>query len=364
MSKESLMHTVTDAEDEEVKDGKILSDAMNYGAGSFTPDLVYENLVKDYSKAEKLVGEKLIRFLTGYDPSYVEKNVALPEFKRELKSNIPKKFKELEKKGLLKDGQLTEKGIEISSIALYMEELDKFIPKGSYGEYVNRKKSHYGERSEVHDYKRGDRYKDIAVRKTVKKSIRRKHEEILPGDLQIFDRKDKSKVSLIYAIDSSGSMTGKKIGAARKAGIALSFKAIERGDKVGMIAFKEDVEEMVPPTNDFKILLRAFTTLRSNGQTNFVKTVEKASELFMNEQGSKHLILLSDALPTSTSSDEVLKAVSSAIDITISIVGISLNEEGINLARKIAELGRGSFHVIHDVENLDSVVLQDYYDNL
>jgi len=38
-----------------------------------------------------------------------------------------------------------------------------------------------------------------------------------------------------------------------------------------------------------------------------------------------------------------------------------LNEKGKKLAEKIVELGQGKLYVIKDIENVDSVVLEDYY---
>ena len=77
---------------ETIDDGKLIEDAINQGMGAFTPDMMFEHIVKDYKMAEKLYGESIIRRLTGYNAEYVERNCRIPEFQRELKERIQEKI--------------------------------------------------------------------------------------------------------------------------------------------------------------------------------------------------------------------------------------------------------------------------------
>ena len=77
-------------------------------------------------------------------------------------------------------------------------------------------------------------------------------------------------------------------------------------------------------------------------------------------------MLLTDAMPT-TGDDpqkEALEAVSAAYNhgITISLIGIKLDKKGIEFAKKVVEIGKGKLYKVEDVKELDSIVLQDYYD--
>ena len=93
---------------------------------SFSPDLMFEQLVKSYTIAKHVYGESIIRLVSGYEPDYVKKNIGIPEFQRELKENIQQKIDELKQEGMLnRDDSLSEKGIELASLVLYFEELDK-----------------------------------------------------------------------------------------------------------------------------------------------------------------------------------------------------------------------------------------------
>ena len=83
-----------------------------------------------------------------------------------------------------------------------MDEIDNMIPKGTLGEHVHKKISHYGEKGDHRQYRKGDRFKDLAVRRTLKKAIRRGHKKIEKEDLQIYERLAKGINYVVYAMDS------------------------------------------------------------------------------------------------------------------------------------------------------------------
>ena len=100
-------------------------------------------------------------------------------------------------------------------------------------------------------------------------------------------------------------------------------------------------------------------------ETNMTATIKKAVELFSVKNATKHLILLTDALPTvgKNPEEEVLEAASLAKsnNLTISIIGIGLDSKGKELAGKIAEIGEGRVYVVKDLEKLDKIILEEYY---
>ena len=180
-----------------------------------------------------------------------------------------------------------------------------------------------------------------------------------------YKRKSKGQVYIVYAIDASGSMKGEKIKQCKKAGIALSYKAIEEKDKVGLIVFGKEVKEKIEPTQDFPLLIKTVANIRASNETDIASTISDAIELFPNKNVTKHLILLSDALPTKGKKPEqsTLEAVSKAraSNITISFIGIKLDEKGEKLAKKIEEFGGGRLYKVTDIEDIDKLVLEDYF---
>jgi Mg-chelatase subunit ChlD len=366
LESQKLMHSVIDSDKDNIKDGKLISKAINQGIGSFTPDLMFQQMVSSFSMTKKLFGATLLREITGYNPEYIQKNLNIPEFKRELKGRIAERINLLKRKDLVdSEGHITEDGYHIASMTLYHEELDRLVPKGMLGERVHNKPSIYGMKGETKNYRRGDKYRNIAFRDSIKKAVRRGHVALQEEDLMTARRQSKGQLCIIYALDASGSMRGKKIEMCKKAGIALAFRAIEEKDNVGLIVFGADIKREVEPCQDFTRLLRTITEVTASHQTNFVETLKKAIEMFDSYGENKHLIMLTDAFPTSgvEPEKETIEAVSmaKANSITISLIGIDLDKRGIELAKKIVEIGEGRFYIANSSEEIDSIVLEDYY---
>lgn len=361
-----LMHSVLENDKETIEEGKLIRDCINQGLNSFTPDLIYQQLVKNYSMAKHIFGPSLLKLATGYNPDYIKKNISIPEFQKELRFRIEKNIERLKEQGLLeKDNEISEKGIELASLVIYFEELDKIIPKGILGQKIYKKASIYGSKEDVRSYKKDDRYKDIAIKKSAKLAIRRGHKKLQERDLMVYERQSRGQSYIVYALDASGSMKGAKIDACKRAGIALAYKAIDEKDKVGLIVFGSEIKTLVEPTQDFSFLIKSITSARASKETDLVATLKKSIELFPNENITKHLILITDALPTigKEPEKETLQECSIARNkgITISLIGINLNERGRKLAEKIVELGEGKLYIVKNIENIDKIVLEDYY---
>src|SRR3989338_5301915 len=135
---QGLMHSVVEGDS---TDGKLIKEAINQGIGSFTPDFIYEQFVQNYSYAERLYGKTFINLISGYDADYVGRNVKIPEFQRELKKKILEHVEALKEKGLIDDRyRVTEKGVQLAALVLYVEELDEIASKNLMGKKPGTKK--------------------------------------------------------------------------------------------------------------------------------------------------------------------------------------------------------------------------------
>lgn len=363
---DKLMKSVMQNDKETIDDGKVLNEAINNGMQSFTPDLAFQQITQNYAMAEKIMGERLISLLAGYDANYVKKNINIPEFKRELQGNISSNIQKLKDKDLIdREGFITNKGVELASMVLYMQEMENMLPQGNIGEKIHKKVSHYGDKGDARIFRKGDRYKDIAVKKSVHLALRRGHKHIQVNDLKTFERESKGQISLIYALDASGSMKGKKIETCKKAGVSLAYKAIEQKDKVGLVVFGSEVTGQVEPTLDFASLLKSITTIRASKETNFHIMMQKAIEMFPNTDATKHLVILTDAQPTvgDDPQEKALQALSDARahKITVSLIGIDLDDYAQEFAKKAVEIGGGRLYLVQNLEELNQIVLEDYY---
>lgn len=363
---DKLMKSVLQNDKQKITEGKLLNEAINQGIAAFTPDMMFSQIVKNYRMAESLYGEKLIKLLTGYNPDYLRKNISIPEFNRELQVHLRDRLEQLKEDGVIStDGHITQLGLSLASFVLYMEELDRLLPKGWRGERLHKKTAHHGEATDHRLFRTGDRYRDLGVRASIRMAIRRKHRSLLSTDLKAVTRESKGTVYLMYGLDASGSMKGAKIDMAKKAGIALAHAAITRKDKAGVIVFGSTVKESIAPTDDIRQIVEKIVAVHPSRQTDFTGMIRRAIELFPHEKVTKHLILLTDAMPTVgiKPEEETLACISeaSAQGITVSLVGISLDAKGKAFAEKLVRLGEGRLYAVRNLNTIDRMVIEDYY---
>ncbi len=362
---DGISHSLIEGNKEKVQEGRIIDEVLNQGLMAFNPDMMFEQMVRNYANAEKMFGEKLLKAVSGYDTESLKRNLNLPEFQRLLKEKMQEKSKEMKKDGIIdKEGGITDKGFELASLTMFVEELEDLKAKG-FGERINKEKDVYGEKQDVRQYRKHDKYKDIAIRDSIKRTIKRGRDTLEVHDLKTYERKSKGRICIVYGLDASGSMKGEKVSMCKRAGIALAYNAINQKDKVGLVVFGSKVEDEVYPTEDFSLFLRKIARIKAKQQTDIASTIKKAIHMFPSENITKHLVLITDAVPTmgETPKQDTMDLVAQAKNagITISVIGIGLNKEGEELARKIIELGDGRLYVVTDCKDVDRIVLQDYY---
>ena len=349
-------------------DASLLNEGINQGITNFSPSQINETLIKNPKMAKNILGEKLVRELTGYDPNYIEKNIKFPEFKREIEKRVEEKILNLERKGMIsEEGVITEKGYNIAGVHLYIEEIKHLLTKSiSFGKKFSKVKQQEGDVKQIRKFRHSDSFKNIDVRSTVLNAIRSGNKKLSIENLMVWEKESKGKIEIIYALDISGSMRGKKLGLCKRAGIALGFHAIEQKDKVGLILFADDIRDYLGPSNNFSLYLNKIAMASAYHQTNFPKAIMKALELFSQSKDiKKHLLIISDVEPTTGEfpMDETIKAIQSAFarNISISIIGVDMKQDGEELAKKIINITRGKLYVLKSLDELDNVVLEDYY---
>ncbi|MDD9954549.1 MAG: VWA domain-containing protein [Candidatus Woesearchaeota archaeon] len=359
---ERLAHSVLENDEETIKDGQLLAESADYALGSFTPDLMFEALVKNYQSAKHMYGPTIIRALTGFEGDYIEKNKNIREFNEQLEQNIYENVGRLQEKGLLdNEGSVTKEGFHLASLVMYTEELDHLRAHG-LGKKETKERAHYGDKADRVPFKK-HRYKDLDIRASLHRAMRRGHTTLEQEDLKAVERKQHGKISVVYAIDSSGSMKGKKLHIGKKAGIALAYRAIADQNDVGLVIFTNDISQSIPPTQDFGSLLLELTKAKAGQETDLALAIEHATQLF-GRADTKHLVLLTDAMPTSGKDpgQKALEMVTAARDagVTVSVVGINLEKEGEKLAKRMVEIGEGKMYQVKNLDELDLIILEDY----
>ncbi|MBU0980736.1 MAG: VWA domain-containing protein [Nanoarchaeota archaeon] len=362
---DQILSGLLGGDEETLDDAQLIAESLNISAQAFLPDMTFENLVKNYSLAKQLYGPTLLRQLTGYSAAYLEKNIRIPEFRKHLKDIIEKRVEKLKQKGFLdKNSGITDTGLLAASLKMYVEELDLLVAGGLLGEKHSKERSIHGEKRDKRPYRKGDGYRQIDIRETVKTALRRGHSSITTDDLRSVDKQKKGKVSIVFCLDASASMKGQKLEACKKAGIALAYKALDQSDEVGLVEFGPKAREMLEPGKDFIRIIKAIAQMKAKEQTDIAESIKAAIELFGRESETRHILLVTDSMPTvgKQPEKETLKAAIRARDaeVTISLIGIKLTKEAARLARKIVDIGQGNLYSAKTTEGLDRIVLQDY----
>lgn len=364
-AEDKLMNSVLQGDKQTVDQAQMVQEATNRQVGAFTPDLLFAQMVNNFSMARQLMGDKMIKLLSGYDPNYIEKNLKIPEFRKELKNAVGEAVERMKENEVVdEEGTITAKGTELGALVL-VKELDQFITKESIGEKSSKRVAHYGEKAGFRNYRAGDRYKDLSIKRSVHRAIRRGRTQLLPHDLVISEREGKGKITLVLALDASSSMKGSKIETCKRASVALAHKALNEQDDVGLVVFGSEIKNAIPPTRDLPTLLNAIASVRTSRQTDFAAMIYKSIELFPPSAQTKHLIILTDALPTvgKEPETETLQAASAArgAGITVSIIGVQLDKAGLKLAEQVAMIGEGRFIFVRNLDQVGHFVLEDYY---
>jgi Mg-chelatase subunit ChlD len=329
-------------------------------------------IIKDVKCALHLYGETTLEALSGFKRLDLEafqgKLAKLHLLKRRLEDH----FGDLKKAGLLTvtdlGSKITKKGIELAALSLIFEEISI---SGKLGLGEHHAKEHAlrssGEPLEVRPYRKGDKYRDLNIRQTLKTVILRRRNNIIKEDLRVFERSKMTCFDFLYVLDISGSMKGKKIDAGKRAAIALTFASLKAGDKVGVLAFNVKTYRVANITNRIEDISVNIAALSPSSGTNISLAIKEAREFFAEQSSlrrSKHIILISDAIPTTGKKpiEDTYEEASITVSqgISISVIGIDLSKDGFKIAQRIADIGQGVFYHITNPGELRQIVLEEH----
>jgi hypothetical protein len=310
---------------------------------------------------------------------------------------------ELEKQGLVKSG---EKGKTFTLTAKALTWLlDELVPKTHSEPLIHNafKKEHETDKAEVRRYKKGDVFRDISVRHTLREVVKRGKslEDISVREFRSFEKKQSLQLDIALCIDVSASMKDQfKLRYAKMALTGLVKAALEKNDRVGIVSFSNRGEVIAPLTDKPHSLLDAMVRLRAEQYTNIGNGLRCAREMLLRSKdgNKKYIILITDGQPNAATAEEAEKqdpyrdkkgsiysnstywdhmidafksmdwkrkeelgtshALTEAVvcrdkDIKISTLLITQqDQQGEWLARKIATIGRGRYYKVKTPESL------------
>jgi Mg-chelatase subunit ChlD len=225
-------------------------------------------------------------------------------------------------------------------------------------------------------YQRGDRYRDLHPRRTMRNLLKRGRQvsEAHAGDLRVKDVPYSKQFRLLLAVDHSWSMArSKKLQYAKEAAAGLIYAAASKRDKVALIGFSDNAVTLSPLSQNYVYLLSRIVLLRPKNETNIGDALRKATMVIRRSGAAcvNHVIVITDGVPTTLDATRTRKNLADVINaetrkmrklgITISVICIrdDLEEASFEQAMRIAEVGRGSFSLVR-AEDVMNQMLKDY----
>ena len=216
---------------------------------------------------------------------------------------------ELEKSGALR---VTGEKKRFTLSHLSLEKLLKGLIQRQKGQVLEKrafKKEHEVDKTDVRRYQRGDVFKNVSIRHTLRRVLRKgkAFDDINYTDLRAFEKKPSNQLDIAVCVDISASMKeGGKLRYAKMAVAELAKAAIDKGDRMGIIAFSNLGEVVVPLTAKLQPLMEATMTLRSEQYTNIGNGLRVARQMLQKDRNSnaKFIILITDGEPNAALSED------------------------------------------------------------
>lgn len=176
--------------------------------------------------------------------------------------------------------------------------------------------------------------------------------------------------NLIFVLDSSGSMSGKKMEQAKEA-VRFVINHLEKGDNFAIVDFDDGVDvfspRVVPANSENKERALDFVdAIEDSGGTNINDALLRSLEMIKPDERPTYVLFLTDGLPTvgETGTAEILKNIGQANSLHSRIfvfgVGYDVNTE---LLDRISLDNRGTSVYLGEDEDLE-VAISNYYEKI
>ncbi len=191
-------------------------------------------------------------------------------------------------------------------------------------------------------------------------------EEILPVKVttgSTFLEEKPRRVAVILLVDKSGSMTGNKLFATKKAAIELVMQ-LKPDDMLGIIAFDVlpyDIIELMPVRMLRSSIVNKLARLNAGGGTDIFPAMKEAyNKLVTSGSQVSHVILMSDGNTRSIYYNyETLMEMFRQANISVSTIAIGGWLVNTRLLKDIATRTKGEFYILKDVKELPKLVITD-----
>ena len=188
-------------------------------------------------------------------------------------------------------------------------------------------------------------------------------EEVLPVRMDIQDKRYFPSLSMVLAIDTSGSMGGvgaaEKLGMAKEAAIQTTQLMADR-DRVGVISFDAAASWIVPmtPLSQRRKVVSTVAKLRAGGGTDIYPALKAAYKALASEGSAmKHIILLSDGITFGGDFQTLIK-LGARRDMTLTTIGVGDDADRRSM-ETWADWGAGRYYLVTRPEHIPRIFTRE-----
>jgi Ca-activated chloride channel family protein len=186
-------------------------------------------------------------------------------------------------------------------------------------------------------------------------------ERLLPVSYEGREPSQAPSLAVVFVLDRSSSMIGKKIQALKEAAGA-SVELLDRRDLIGLLAFDTLFHWIVPiqPAEDKEPMYRQIGALQANGGTDlFPALAEAFQRLSAVEAKLKHILVFSDgkALLHEQEFPQLLEQIKEA-KITVSAIAIG-EDADVAFLRGLTDATGGQLYQVKDPQDLPRLTLKE-----
>ncbi len=184
-------------------------------------------------------------------------------------------------------------------------------------------------------------------------------EAILPVRLDVEKKREEPTLAMMFVLDKSGSMEGRKIQLAKEACLA-TLDLLGPDDLVGVVSFDTDGYLVTPidRASNRSRIVETVSSIEAGGGTNLYPALDLAAkELRRVVARVKHVVLLTDGKTQEGDYAGLVRRMA-ADGMTVSTVGVG-EEAEVKLLQDVSRWGRGRYYFTRDASSIPQIFTRE-----